>query len=121
MAYYRKHVCRLDPWPEDLLEAFGKLNPEIYGRMWGKSEFTVTGTLKDADLTDRLGEIRVPVLLAGGEYDEAPPETLGEFRDRFPDATLAVIPGASHTPMLEEPDLFRGAVNSFLETVEAAG
>ncbi len=116
MAYYRKHVCRLDPWPECLREAFSKLNLEIYGRLWGESEFTVTGPLKDADLTDRLGEIRVPVLLLGGEYDEAPPETLEEFRDRFPDATLAVIPGASHTPMLEEPELFRAAVNEFLGT-----
>ncbi len=121
MAYYRKHVCRLDPWPGCLLEALGRLNPEIYGRMWGKSEFTVTGTLKDADLTGRLGEIRVPVLLIGGEYDEAPPETLEEFRDLFPAAAVAVIPGASHTPMLEEPELFRAAVNSFLERVEAAG
>ncbi len=118
MAYYRKHVCRLDPWPEYLLEAFGKMNLEIYGRMWGESEFTVTGTLKDADLTGRLGDVRVPVLLVCGEHDEAPPVTVREFRDRFPDASLAVIPRSSHTPMLEEPGLFHAAVNSFLDDVE---
>ncbi len=120
MAYYRRHVCRLDPWPGYLLEAFGRMNLEIYGRMWGQSEFTVTGTLKDADLTGRLGEIRIPVLLVCGEYDEAAPETVAEFRDRFPDASLAVIPGASHTPMLEEPELFRSAVNSYLEALETS-
>jgi len=121
MAYYRRHVCRLDPWPGYLLEAFGRMNLEIYGRMWGESEFTVTGTLKDADLTGRLEEIRHPVLLVCGEYDEAAPETVSDFRDRFPDASLAVIPGASHTPMLEKPELFRSAVNSFLEALEASG
>jgi proline iminopeptidase len=119
MTYYRKHVCRLDPWPGYLLEAFGRMNLEIYGRMWGESEFTVTGTLKDADLTGRLGEIPIPVLLVCGEHDEAPPETVSEFRDRFPDSSLAVIPGASHTPMLEKPESFRAAVNTFLKAVEA--
>ncbi len=116
MTYYRKHVCRLDPWPGYLREAFGRMNLEIYGRMWGESEFTVTGTLKDADLTGRLGEIPIPVLLVGGEHDEAPPETVREFRDRFPDASLAVIPDASHTPMLEKPKIFRSVVNTFLGT-----
>ncbi len=119
MAYYRKHLCRLDPWPDCLLEAFGKMNQEIYAMMWGRSEFTVTGTLKKADLTGRLPEIRVPVLLTCGEHDEAAVETVRDFRDLLPDGAMAVIPRASHTHMLEEPEIFRIVVETFLKEAES--
>ncbi len=35
--------------------------PEVYHTMNGPSEFHVIGTIKDWDITSRLGEIRVPV------------------------------------------------------------
>jgi len=44
--------------------------------MWGAAEFTATGSLRDFDRTDRLGELRLPVLFPAGRYDEAVPETI---------------------------------------------
>ena len=38
--------------------------------MWGPSEFTTTGILKDFSLVDRLNEVKLPVLLTVGRYDE---------------------------------------------------
>ncbi|MFH1037574.1 MAG: proline iminopeptidase-family hydrolase [PVC group bacterium] len=118
MAYYKKHVCRLEPWPDYLTDALGKLNTDVYLTMWGPSEFTTTGTLRSADLTERLKEIQVPVLLICGEYDEAGVETVKHFRDLLPDGALAVIPRASHCHMLEQPEIFRAIVNAFLDDVE---
>ena len=50
-----------------------KFGTQVYETMWGPNEFTVTGTLKDWDVTDRLGEIEVPTLVTSGRYDECTP------------------------------------------------
>ena len=118
MDYYRSHVCRLDPWPDDLMDAMEKLNMDVYLTMWGPSEFTVTGELKDADLLPRLKEIRQPVLLTCGEHDEAAPETVAIFCDQLPRGEMAVLPDASHIHHLEQPVLFRSVVREFMSRVE---
>jgi proline iminopeptidase len=122
MAYYARHICRLSPWPDALLDAFGKMNTDLYFRLWGRSEFTVTGVLKDADLSPRLGEVTVPTLLTCGEWDEALPSTLLAYRDALPKGSLAVLPGASHMHMVEKPALYAEIVREHLkEAEEVAG
>jgi proline iminopeptidase len=90
-------------------------NGDIYRRMWGPSEFRSTGTLKDYDRTARLGELNLPVLLLGGEFDEARPETLRDFQQRIPGAEVAIIPGAGHGVMVDEPEATAAALNAFLD------
>ncbi len=43
-----------------------KMNLELYNYMWGPEEFNPTGTLKSFDLSKRLPEIKIPVLLLCG-------------------------------------------------------
>ena len=62
MEFNRRYVCRLDPWPEPLLRSFSQANLAIYEQMQGPSEFMITGTHKDYDITGRLSEITVPTL-----------------------------------------------------------
>jgi proline-specific peptidase len=76
LGFYRKHVCRLSPWPGGLERSFAEAGYQVYNTMNGPSEFTVTGTLKTWDIMDRLGEIAVPTLLVGGRYDECTPSHL---------------------------------------------
>jgi proline iminopeptidase len=118
MAYYRRHLCLLDPWPPCIEEAFPKLNPEVYQTLWGPSEFTITGKLKDFDLTERLGQIRQPVLLTCGDRDEAGVATVKGFQQRFPEARMAVIPMASHLHQIERTAIFAALVRDFLGEVE---
>jgi L-proline amide hydrolase len=75
LVFYRRHLCRLDPWPDCVNRTFARLaeNPEVYTTMNGPSEFHVIGTIKHWDIVDRLGEIRVPTLVTSGRYDEATP------------------------------------------------
>jgi len=112
--YYKKHVCRLDPWPVYLEEAFPKLNMDIYLAMWGPSEFTITGTLKDYNLLPRLKEIKEPVLLTCGDHDEAGVKTVKDYQEAFTNASMAVLPDASHMHHLEKPELFLRTVRNFL-------
>ncbi len=116
MEYYRKHVCRLDPWPDYLQEAFTRLNPDVYQTMWGPSEFTSTGTLKNLDLLPDLHRIRQPVLLVSGDADEAGVKTVKDYQMAFPHADMAVIPHASHLHHIEQPEIFKAVVRSFLKS-----
>ncbi|MBI5584351.1 MAG: proline iminopeptidase-family hydrolase [Deltaproteobacteria bacterium] len=120
MAFYRRHLCRLDPWPDCLNRTFEKMvqEPEVYQTMWGPSEFYVTGTLKDWEITDRLGEIRVPTLVVGGRYDEATPAVTGTVQAGIPHARMVIFENSSHMPHLEETPLFLETLTDFLDWVE---
>src|ERR1700742_3942997 len=67
---YPQMICRLKPWPEPVTRAFRLGNEKIYNQMQGKSEFEVTGNLKDWERWDRLNEIKVKALTIGSNHDE---------------------------------------------------
>lgn len=115
LAFYREHLCRLTPWPASLERSFAETGHAVYNTMNGPSEFTVTGTLKDWDVMDRLGDITVPTLLVGGRYDECRPSHLEEMHRRIPGSQLAIIEDASHLCFVERPEEFTTLVNSFFE------
>jgi len=118
MEYYARHLCRLSPWPDYLQEAFSRLNPEVYNAMWGKSEFTISGTLRDLDLVPSLRRLSVPTLLVCGDNDEADPRTVKVYQRAFPDAGMAVIPDSSHLHHIEQPELFKAVIGHFLHRIE---
>ena len=114
-VYYGKYLCRLDPWPDSVMASFGKLNMDVYLTMWGPSEFTVNGKLKQFDLMPRLHEIPVPVLLTCGDNDEAGVKMVKDFQMAFPLGSMAVIPGAAHLHHIEQPLIYKTIVSEFLK------
>mgnify|MGYP005847286221 CR=1 FL=1 len=117
MVFLKRHFCRLDTWPAVLMKTIEEMGP-AYEAMWAPNEFVATGVLRDFDKTGVLGTITVPTLFIGGEYDEAPPETIRWHADMVPDSQVTIIPGASHMPMLENPTLFNERVRAFLRSTE---
>ncbi len=120
LVYYRRHVCRLDPWPDFLVRNFEQLmqDPEVYNTMNGPSEFHVTGTLRDWDITSRLGEITLPTLITSGEYDEATP-AIGETVHRgIVGSEWVLLEGCSHMAHVEEPEKYLRVLDGFLSRVE---
>ena len=113
LGFYRKHVCRMDPWPAGLERSFAEAGYTVYNTMNGPSEFTVTGTLKTWDIMDRLAEIRVPTLLVGGRYDECTPGHMQAMHARIPGSQLETIEDASHLCFAERPAEFNKIINSF--------
>jgi proline-specific peptidase len=121
LVFYRRHVCRVDPWPECVNRTFEKLaqDPEVYHTMNGPSEFHVTGTLKSWDIVHRLGEIRVPTLVIGGRYDEATPAITETVRRGIPGSERVIFEHSSHMPHVEEPERYMEVLDRFLSRVEA--
>ena len=118
MEYYRRHLCRLDPWPVELENTFSQLNMDVYGTMWGSSEFYATGTLKDYDRTGQLNKITVPTLFTAGRYDESTPETTTWYQSFVPNSKIVIIEDASHMTMLEQPEKYVKIVRDFLNSIE---
>ncbi|MCC6661174.1 MAG: proline iminopeptidase-family hydrolase [Phycisphaerales bacterium] len=113
-VFYKRYVCRLDPWPEPLDRAMAGMGQSVYGRMSGPSEFTVTGSLKDVDVTPRLHDLRLPTLFICGEYDEATPESTRYYAGLAPNSSVVVIPGASHVANYDQPERYMAALRGWL-------
>jgi proline-specific peptidase len=117
MVFYKRHLCRLDPWPQELLTAFDLANLDLYVTMWGNTEFNATGTLKDYDGSGRLGRIQAPTLFTCGQYDEATPAACRDFAAMVPNARVEVIPNASHLAFVEQPKAYMATVRAFFASL----
>jgi L-proline amide hydrolase len=119
-VFYRRHVCRRRPVPDEVLRTLAALGGDatVYRAMCGPSEFSLTGTLRDWDITGRLGSVDVPVLLVSGRYDEVTPDAVEPLRRGLPDARWVLFEDSSHMPHVEEPERFLDVVDDFLAHVE---
>lgn len=117
MAFYGRFLWRQPPGP-DIDSTLLGMNAELYGYMWGPSEFTATGTLADFDVTDSLSMIALPTLFTTGEHDEAAPATVRWYASLMPNAEVAIIPGAAHLTMQDAPQENVRVVRQFLRRVD---
>lgn len=117
-VFYQKHLCRMDPWPDDLLKTFENMGIEVYSYMWGPSEFTITGILSEADVSDKLRTLDYPVLFTCGEFDEATPATTAYYQSLVPGSELKVFEGASHSHHLESKEAYFETLKEFLSRKE---
>jgi len=121
LVFYRRHVCRLDPWPACVTRAFAKLTawPQVYHTMWGPTEFFVTGSLKDWDVTPQLHRIKAPTLITSGNYDEATEEVVAPVQKGIKGSKRIVFAESSHMSHVEEADRFVAESIKFLTEVES--
>ncbi|MGH6718026.1 MAG: alpha/beta fold hydrolase, partial [Alphaproteobacteria bacterium] len=119
MVFMRRHFCRLRPSPDELKQSYATFNATLYNAMWGPTEFTVTGPMKDYDGESRLPDVAVATLFLCGEHDESTPAANREYAAKVPGARLEVFEGAAHCVSLEQPARFVAAVRAFLHAAEA--
>jgi L-proline amide hydrolase len=115
-VFYARHVCRLDPMPAEVVEAFSWLerDPTVYHTMNGPSEFHVVGSIRDWQSKDRLGSITVPTLLVSGRHDEATPALQETLKAGIPGSEWVVFEESSHMPHVEERDRYMRVVGDWL-------
>lgn len=104
LEFYKKYFCRIYPYPKPIRDGRKlKMNgEEVYNIMWGPTEFHCTGNLKNVDLTEKLKEIKIPVLLMCGKYDMATPETTRFYMNQFPNGKMEIFDKSAHLMFLEE-------------------
>jgi len=116
--FWRRNICRIEPEPEPLRRSREKFGKQVYETMWGPNEFTVTGTLRDWDVIDRLSEIRMPALITSGRYDECTPVLVEPLQRGLLGSEWVLFEESAHVPYLEEPERYLQVVGDFLDRVE---
>lgn len=113
--FYRRHLCRVAPWPDCVERTFAAFGGDVYMAMWGPSEFgPVTGVLRDWEVIDRLPGITTPTLVTCGYHDEASPEHMQALASGITGAELTVFAASSHTAFIEETGPYLTRVRTFL-------
>lgn len=114
---YPKMICRTHPWPNSVDRAFAHFNQTIYVQMQGKSEFLVTGNLKNWERWDRLHEIKVKALTIGARYDEMDPEDMKKMATLMPNASSVICENGSHLCMWDDQAFYFKNLINFLHSV----
>ena len=93
-----------------------KFGMHVYEAMWGPTEFTVTGTLKEWSVEKELHRINVPTFFINGESDEATPVMQRFMKARVKDSQYYCIKGAAHSAPAEAPLEWMNATEKWLTT-----
>ena len=118
MVYYGTFFARKQPWSDELNETFAQVNHAMWNYMYGPKWFTLTGTLREYDRTDRLSEITTPTLLTAGEYDEATPATVRYYQSLIPGSEIAILENCGHLTIQDDPETDIRIIRDFLAQVE---
>ena len=119
-VFYRRHLCRLPEWPEDMQRTAAELDGnQVYLTLNGPTEFDVIGTLRTWDRTGDLGRIDVPTLVTCGRHDEITPACSETIAQGVAGSRMVVFEESAHCAHLEEPERYAEVVEGFLREVEA--
>jgi 3-oxoadipate enol-lactonase len=89
------------------------MHTEMDSRLSAPAIAEIFNALQKRDLTARLPELKMPVLIMNGEFDNSLKRSK-EMSTRIAGAEHHVIPGAGHACCLEDPATFDDHVLSFL-------
>lgn len=94
-------------WEEASDAKFLRCSPQMY--------VTMARLLTSApDRSTQLATLGVPTLVVVGEHDRLLREPSARLASAIPDAALAVIPDAGHSPQVENPEAWFETVAAFL-------
>jgi proline iminopeptidase/L-proline amide hydrolase len=123
-AFYARYVqLRNPPVPMvGYLKAQPRsFSPEIYNHMWGRAEFTATGSLQRYDGRPLLAKLDGErTLFVAGQHDEARPETVKSFARMVPSgADFVEIPDAAHSILIDNPAAYVKVLRKWLAERDA--
>ncbi|KAL9184327.1 hypothetical protein ACHAXT_002413 [Thalassiosira profunda] len=112
-------TSRIAPMPDCIAQSVEHANIDVYTGMQGPSEFAMSGVLEDFNVTGRLHEIDVPVLLTHGKFDTMRPTIVKTMERELKIAERVLMPHSGHVSMIDDAGLYNDAVADFLVEVSA--
>ena len=134
MDFIGRFVMRKKPWPKEFTDTFETLAEDntVYSTMYaiflmlslptnpvenlreGPSEFTISGSLRDYDVTSILHTIKVPTLVFNGRYDEVQDFVVLPLFQHIPHVKWYTFAESAHMTRLEEPEKWIALVSAFV-------
>ena len=118
--HYQYHVLRMPPdqWPEPVLRAFNRVNPNVYIPMQGPRELGASGLLGQWDRTDSIKEITAPALVIGAKYDTMDPKHMEWMAGELPNARYLYCPNGSHMAQYDDSETYFSGLLKFIRDVD---
>lgn len=118
--YYQHHVLRMPPdeWPEPVVRAFSRVNPNVYISMQGPSELGASGVILNWDRTNSLKEIKVPALVIGAQHDTMDPKHMEWMADEIPNARYLLCPNSGHMAQYDGSEIYFDGLLKFIKDVD---
>lgn len=116
--FYKKHICRLEEWPDGVNRALKHVNGAVYTMMQGPSEFGISGRLATWDIKDRLKELYVPTLMIGAQHDTMDPKAMEAQSKLVQKGRYLHCPNGSHLAMWDDQQVFMTGVIRFIKDVD---
>ena len=118
--FYAKYVWGPNFDLPDFDSLMSSFNSNLYGYMWGPSEFSITGTLKDYSANSLLQGITIPTLFTVGEFDEISPDLVKEYAGMVRNSQYTVFEGSSHMTPWDARDESVSILREFLNSVDSS-
>jgi proline iminopeptidase len=77
------------------------------------------GSMRDWDVSSRLGEIRLPTLVTVGRFDTIDPRLSRRIHRGIRRSKLVIFEKSGHGPMFSERDLYMETMRDFLDGVKS--
>ncbi|MFT8470477.1 MAG: proline iminopeptidase-family hydrolase [Oenococcus sp.] len=116
VALYKAHLNRDPNYNPD--QGMAMMAEPVYNHFQGNNEFVVTGSMKGWDVSQRLDEINLPVLLTFGEYDTMPIASAKKSLAHLKHGRLAVTKDGGHSHAQDHPAEFFKHLGAFIREVE---
>ncbi|KAI1760264.1 proline-specific peptidase [Hypoxylon sp. FL1150] len=112
--FYKRHVCCLDPLPDDVQAAFTNLDHTAHLTVQEPFELVITGSTKDWEGWEVAHQIGVDTLVLNGRYDEMTEICVEPWFRVVPRVKWVTFENSSHLTHREEPKRFLEVCGSFL-------
>jgi pimeloyl-ACP methyl ester carboxylesterase len=104
-----------DSFGAGMREGWKKLNPQPTNYEAAMNKILVMWRTEPNWTAADLGRIRAKVMVCAGDHDLIRPEHTSALAAAIPGAILWIVPNASHSAMIERPELVNPRVLEFLE------
>lgn len=112
---YCRHVCRINPWPEEFVSSMADFNLVPFRTMFF-SEFLLGGRHKYWNRLHDLRHIAAPTLVLVGEHDLITPNESWLIHSHIADSRLKIFSNAAHMPFWECPEEYLAETETFWRT-----
>ncbi|KAF8654280.1 hypothetical protein AX16_003575 [Volvariella volvacea WC 439] len=115
-VFLQKHICGLNPWPEELLTSAGagQANPAPHVATLGKYSLRALGNLEHWSIEPIAHQISCPTLLLSSPYDQIQEIAVAPWFFRLPKVKWVSLRDSRHFPHFEEPENYFRIVYEFL-------
>jgi proline iminopeptidase len=114
--FNKRHVLQVDKWPEEA-NVTGKFlsSRKPYLAIQGPNEFTISGTMKNFEISDQLPIIKIPTLITCGQFDEAGPAVARPIHEKIAGSEFVIFDKSSHMLMWEsQADEYLNTIETFI-------